>query len=67
MHLRASTPVGDDASVEAARLHLDVQPAAQSGEPALTFTLRADGDDAAIGVSASARVRISPIWRWTAR
>ena len=40
-HVRANTPVGDDASVNSVRLHLDIRPEAQSGDPALAFALRA--------------------------
>ena len=40
-HLRANTPVGDDARIDSASLHLDIRPAAQSGDPALAFALRA--------------------------
>jgi hypothetical protein len=39
--LRANTPVGDDASVDSVRLHLDIRPEAQSGDPALAFAVRA--------------------------
>ena len=40
-HMRASTPAGDDASVDSVRLHLDIRREAQSGEPAVAFALRA--------------------------
>jgi hypothetical protein len=39
-HLRAKPP--DDADVDTLRLHLDFHPEAQSGEPALTFGLKAE-------------------------
>ncbi len=40
-HMRVDTQVGDDASIGSARLHLDIRPEAQSGDPALIFALRA--------------------------
>src|ERR1700733_5348580 len=40
-HVRANTPVGADDSVDSVRLHLDIRPEAQSGDPALAFALRA--------------------------
>ncbi len=39
-HLRANTPLGDDAGVGSVRLRLDLRPEAQSGEPAVAFALR---------------------------
>jgi hypothetical protein len=39
--LRADTPIGD-ASVQSLRLHLDFNAGAQSGEPAVTFSLKAE-------------------------
>jgi hypothetical protein len=39
-HARGNTP-GDDASVDSVRLHVDIRPEAQSGDPALAFALRA--------------------------
>ncbi len=40
--LRADTPIGGDASVESLRLHLEFNAGAQSGEPAVTFSLEAE-------------------------
>jgi Uncharacterized protein conserved in bacteria (DUF2125) len=39
-HLRANTPLGDDAGVGSVRLRLDLRLEAQSGEPAVAFALR---------------------------
>ena len=41
-NLHADTPIGGDASVGSLRLHLDFSPEAQSGAPALEFSLRAE-------------------------
>ncbi|HME27600.1 MAG TPA: DUF2125 domain-containing protein [Acetobacteraceae bacterium] len=41
-NLRADTPIGGDASVQSLRLHLDFSPDAQSGEPAVTFSLKTE-------------------------
>jgi hypothetical protein len=40
-HMRVNTPMGADASIGSVRLHLDIRPEAQSGDPALAFVLRA--------------------------
>ena len=41
-NLHADTPIGGDASVRSLRLHLDFSPEAQSGAPALEFSLKAE-------------------------
>lgn len=41
-NLHAETPVGGDAGVKSLRLHLDFRPEAQSGEPAVAFSLQAE-------------------------
>ena len=41
-NLIADTPIGGDASVQSLRLHLDFSPDAQSGDPAVAFSLKAE-------------------------
>jgi len=48
--LHADTPLGGEAAVESLRLHLDFGPKAQSGDPALGFSLQAEGINLPAGI-----------------
>ena len=65
-NLRAATPVGGDASVRSLRLHLDFKPEAQSGDPALEFSLKAEAISPPSGI-ARPLGPASPTWQIEAR
>ena len=48
--LHADTPIGGDAGVQSLSVHLDFRPEAQNGDPALEFSLRAEGIDLPSGI-----------------
>lgn len=49
--LHADMPIGGDAGVQSLRLHLDLRSGAQSGEPALAFSLEAEAISPPPGVA----------------
>ena len=58
-NLHADTPVGGDASVRSLRLHLDFRPEAQSGDPALEFSLKAEAISPPSGIARPLGPRIA--------
>jgi hypothetical protein len=57
--LHADTPVGGDASVRSLRLHLDFKPQAQSGDPALEFSLKGEAISPPSGIARPLGPRIA--------
>jgi hypothetical protein len=49
--LHATMPIGGDANVQTLRLHLDFEPEAQSGAPAVTFSLQAEAVGPPAGIA----------------
>ena len=58
-NLHADTPLGGDASVGSLRLHLDFRPQAQSGEPAVEFSLQAEAISPPSGIARPLGPRIA--------
>jgi hypothetical protein len=58
-NLHADTPLGGDASVGSLRLHLDFRPEAQSGEPAVEFSLQAEAISPPSGIARPLGPRIA--------